>query len=63
MGRFTKVPKDAFDQLQVDAGVLLKSFDPTDPDEPDDTDIICATTGGISATCVPTYSDFGEDVD
>lgn len=63
MGMFTKVPKDAFDQLQVDAGVLLTTFDPANPAEPDDADIICATTGGINATCTPTYSDFGEDVD
>ena len=63
MGRFTKVSQDAFDQLQVDAGVLLKHFDPANPAEPADADIICATTGGINPTCVPTYSDFGEDVD
>lgn len=63
MGRFTKVSQDAFDQLQVDAGVLLKNFNPANPAEPADADIICATTGGINPTCVPTYSDFGEDVD
>lgn len=63
MGKFTVIPQDAFDALQMDAGVLLKTFDPTDPDAPDDEDIICATTGGINPSCVPTYSDFGEDVD
>lgn len=63
MGMFTKISQDAFDQLQLDAGVLLNSFDPANPAEPDDEDIICATTGGINATCVPTFSDFGEDVD
>ena len=63
MGTFTKISADAFDQLQMDAGVLLKNFDPAQPAEPADADIICATTGGINASCVPTYSDFGEDVD
>ena len=63
MGVFTKIPEDTFNALQIDAGVLLSSFDPTDPDEPDDEDIICATTGGIQVSCIPTYSDFGEDVD
>ena len=63
MGKFTVIPQDAFNALQMDAGVLLKTFDPTDPDAPDDEDIICATTGGINPSCVPTYSDFGEDVD
>ena len=63
MGKFTKIPENTFSALQMDAGVLLRTFDPTNPDEPDDADIICATTGGINPTCVPTYSDFGEDVD
>lgn len=63
MGKYTVIPQDAFDALQMDAGVLLTTFDPTDPAAPDDEDIICATTGGINPSCVPTYSDFGEDVD
>lgn len=63
MGKFTVIPQDAFDALQMDAGVLLKNFDPSNPTAPADADIICATTGGINPTCVPTYSDFGEDVD
>lgn len=63
MGMFTVIPTNAFDALQMDAGVLLKTFDPTDPDVPADEDIICATTGGINPSCVATYSDFGEDVD
>lgn len=61
-GRFTKIPRDTFDALQMDAGVLLKSFNPANP-VLDEDDIICATTGGINPSCVPTYSDFGEDVD
>lgn len=63
MGRFTVIPQNTFDDLQVDAGVLLKIFDPDNPAAPLDADIICATTGGINATCTPTYSDYGEDVD
>lgn len=63
MPKFTKIPKDTFDNLQLDAGVLLKNFDPTAAEEPGDEDIITATTGGINITCVPTYSDMGEDVD
>lgn len=63
-GTFTKVSADAFDELQLDAGVLLSSFDLTKPyTVPDDDDIIATTSGGINPTCVPTYSDFGEDVD
>lgn len=63
MGLFTVIPQDAFDALQMDAGVLLKTFNPAQPAAPADADIICATTGGINPQCIPTYSDFGEDVD
>lgn len=63
MPKFTVIPQSTFEEMQTDAGVLLKNFDPATPDAPEDEDIICATTGGITAACVPTYSDFGEDVD
>lgn len=69
MGRYYEIPNDTFDTLQLDAGVLLKHFDieaaANDPTTPGFTnaDIICATTGGVNPSCVPTFSDFGEDVD
>lgn len=63
MGKFTVIPKDTFDAMQLDAGVLLKTFDPANVSAPKDEDIICATTGGVKADCKPTYSDLGEDVD
>lgn len=62
MGRFTVIPKDTFDELQMDAGVVLTKFDPAKPEVADDA-IVSATTGGIQASCVPTFSDLGEDVD
>lgn len=64
MGRFTVIANDAFDALQVDAGVILTDFDPTNPYvTPSSEDILATTTGGVNPTCVPTYSDYGEDVD
>ena len=63
MGKFTVIPQNTFNALQMDAGVLLKRFDPSNPAAPADDDIICATTGGINPSCVPTFSDLGEDVD
>ena len=63
MGKFTKIPQNTFEELQMDAGVVLTSFDPSNPVAPKDADIVCATTGGIQVSCVPTYSDMGEDVD
>lgn len=63
MGMFTVIPQSTFEEMQLDAGVLLKTFNPAQPAAPADEAIICATTGGISASCVPTFSDLGEDVD
>lgn len=63
MGMFTSIPQDTFNDLQLDAGMLLNTFNPDSPAAPADSAIISATTGGISITCVPTYSDWGEDVD
>ena len=62
MGRFSVISQDAFSEFQVDAGVLLKSFNPESPELVDE-NIICATAGGINPTCVPSFSDWGEDVD
>jgi hypothetical protein len=62
MGRFTVIPENAFNGLQLDAGVLLKTFNPATPTVTD-ANIICATTGGIKADCKATFSDFGSDVD
>lgn len=63
MGMFTKVSSDAMETLQLDAGVLLSTFDPANPTEPESANIIATTSGGIQVNCTPTYSDFGEDVD
>ena len=63
MGMFTKVSADAMETLQLDAGVILSTFDPAAPVEPLSENIIATTSGGIQVNCVPTYSDFGEDVD
>lgn len=62
-GTFTVIPQSTFEEMQLDAGVLLYNFDPAHPAAPADKDIICATTGGITANCKANYSDMGEDVD
>lgn len=63
MANFTVIPENTFEGLQLDAGVVLTTFDPDNVAAPDDENIVCATSGGISVSCVPTYSDLGEDVD
>ena len=60
--KFTKIPKNTFDAMQFDAGLLLSEFDPEAGAEPEDGDILCATTGDVSIVCQPTYMDMGEDV-
>lgn len=62
MGKFSQITQSTFDELQVDAGVLLKNFDPDAPELVEE-DIICATTGGVNPVCTPTFSDWGEDID
>jgi hypothetical protein len=64
MGRYSVISVDAFDALQLDAGVLLTNFDVTNPYvTPASEDILATTTGGINPKCTPSYSDFAEDVD
>ena len=63
MGIFTAISQEAFSEIQTDAGMLLKTFNPAQPAAPADADIITATTGGITVSCTPSYSDFGEDID
>ena len=60
---FKKIPESTFEDLILDAGMLVKDFDPSDPETPADADIITATTGGINIVCKANYSDLGEDVD
>ena len=62
--KFTKIPESAFQELVLNAGVLLNTFNPASASEeiPEE-NFIGATTGGLSFTATPTYSDFGEDID
>ena len=64
MGAFTTISGQAFRAMQFSAGVLLRDFDPANPPAAlTDSMILCATSGGVSAQCTPTYEDLGEDVD
>lgn len=60
--KFDKIPETTFQELQLNAGVLLRNFDPENA-EVANADIIGATTGGVSFTATPEFSDFGEDID
>ena len=60
--KFTKIPQDTFNELQLNAGILVKDFDVSTGTFAD-SDMITATTGGITVNCKPTYEDFGSDID
>ena len=62
MWRATRISADAAEKMQVNAGLLLNTFDVENPVEPEDTAIVCETTGDFSITCVPTTEDFFADV-
>ena len=62
MAKFTKIPETAFQEIQLNAGVLLSSFTPASAEVADE-NIVGATTGGISFTATPSFMDFGEDID
>ena len=58
--KYTQIPADTFQKLQLNAGILVDEFTPA-------TGVIGnllgATTGGITFASNPSYIDFGEDVD
>lgn len=60
--KFTRIPETAFQNLQLNAGILLRDFTPG-TGTVDEADIMGATSGGVNFAARPTYSDFGEDID
>ena len=60
--KYTKIPETTFQNLQLNAGVLLSAFDPGTAEVANEA-IIGATTGGVNFTATPTFSDYGEDID
>lgn len=63
--KFTKIPENTFQEIQLNAGVLLSAFDVTNPPAPDAmiANIIGATSGGVNFTATPSFEDYGEDID
>ena len=60
--KYTKIPETTFQNLQLNAGVLLSDFNPATAEVSNES-IIGATTGGVNFTATPTFSDYGEDID
>ena len=58
--QYTKIPESTFQQIQLNAGILVDTFDPANGEIGN---LIGATTGGVSFSDTIEYIDFGEDID
>lgn len=58
--KFTRIPTDTFEKIQMNAGILVSEFDPATGEA---SGLLGATTGGITFADNITFMDFGEDID
>lgn len=58
--RYTKTPQDTFKNIVVNAGILCKSFNESTGEA---SDIVAATSGGLTFKATPSFSDWGDDID
>lgn len=58
--KYTQIPATAFEEIQLNAGILVESFEPTTGTIGR---LLGATTGGVNFTDSTSYTDFGEDID
>ena len=62
MAKFTQVRTDTWESIQINAGVLVSTFDPATGTYTK-ANILGATNGGVSFATNPEYVDYGEDID
>lgn len=62
MAKYTQIPETTFENIQLNAGILLSDFTVADGSF-DAEDILGATSGGVNFTATPSFTDFGEDID
>ena len=58
--KYTQIPATAFQDIQLNAGILVDSFVPATGTIGR---LLGATTGGVNFTDTPSYTDFGDDID
>lgn len=58
--KFTQIPANTFQNIQMNAGIFVSTFNPATGVIGD---ILGATSGGNKFSDVPTFKDFGEDID
>lgn len=57
---YTQIPVNTFEELVLNAGIIVDSFTPSSGVIGN---ILGATTGGLQFSAVPSFIDFGEDID
>ena len=60
--KFTQIPTNTFQELQLNAGILTSNFTPA-TGTVENNNILGATSGGINFTATPSYTDLGDDID
>ena len=58
--KYTQIPATTFEEIQLNAGILVDDFNPTDGTIGN---LLGATTGGVQFHDEISYTDFGEDID
>lgn len=58
--RYTRIPETTFKNIQLNAGILVRTFNPA-TGEIDG--LMGATTGGVNFKATPSFEDFGSDID
>lgn len=58
--KFTQIPETAFQNIQLNAGILVDAFTPATGTIGN---LLGATTGGVSFNDAIEYSDYGDDID
>lgn len=60
--KYSKIPVNTFQHLQVNAGMLLSSFNPANGTVTESA-ILGPTSGGSNFTATPSFTDWGDDID
>lgn len=60
--KFTQLPANVWQQIQINAGILCSGFTPA-TGTVTASSILGATSGGISIKATPSFSDMGDDID
>ena len=60
--KFTQIPTNTFQELQLNAGILTSNFTPA-TGTVENNNILGATSGGVNFTATPRYRDGGDDID